>query len=124
MRGPNTERKITTLNYTKAGLKPTHELFAVKEGADSRAFWTKIGAAWPHKRVVFLEVIRGRPIIFGRPRWDPLQGLLSLKSKIRMSQVVESKSGITYQFDTLNRSFSREISPLRKRGGRGIGCGS
>jgi len=35
---------------TKTGQKPTHELFAVKDGAEGKkAFWTKIGAAWPHK---------------------------------------------------------------------------
>ncbi len=37
-------------NTTNTGQKPTHELFAVKDGAESKkAFWTKIGAAWPHK---------------------------------------------------------------------------
>lgn len=34
---------------TKTGQKPTHELFAVKDGAEGKGFWTKIGAAWPHK---------------------------------------------------------------------------
>ena len=35
---------------TKTGRKTTHELFAVKDGAEGKkAFWTKIGAAWPHK---------------------------------------------------------------------------
>jgi hypothetical protein len=34
---------------TKTGQKPTHALFAVKNGAEAKAFWTKIGAAWPHK---------------------------------------------------------------------------
>ena len=35
---------------TKTGQKPTHEVFAVKNGAEGqKAFWTKIGAAWPHK---------------------------------------------------------------------------
>jgi hypothetical protein len=37
-------------NTTNTGQKPTHELFAVKGGAEGKkAFWTKIGAAWPHK---------------------------------------------------------------------------
>jgi hypothetical protein len=37
-------------NNTKTGQKPTHEVFAVKNGAEGeKAFWTKIGAAWPHK---------------------------------------------------------------------------
>jgi len=34
---------------SKPKQKPTHELFAVKDGAEGKAFWTKIGAAWPHK---------------------------------------------------------------------------
>ena len=33
----------------KIGQKPTHEVFAVKNGTEGKAFWTKIGAAWPHK---------------------------------------------------------------------------
>jgi len=36
-------------NETKTGQRPTHEIFAVKEAAKGKAFWTKIGAAWPHK---------------------------------------------------------------------------
>lgn len=28
---------------------PTHELFAVQKGNDGKAYWTKIGAAWPHE---------------------------------------------------------------------------
>lgn len=34
---------------TKTGQKPTHEIFAVKDGEDGKAYWTKIGGAWPHK---------------------------------------------------------------------------
>ena len=38
------------MSTTKTGQKPTHEVFAVKKGAEGeKAFWTKIGAAWPHK---------------------------------------------------------------------------
>jgi hypothetical protein len=33
----------------KTGQEPTHKLFAVKEGAEGKAFWTKIDAGWPHK---------------------------------------------------------------------------
>ncbi|MGA2401979.1 MAG: hypothetical protein ABSG91_09750 [Syntrophobacteraceae bacterium] len=29
---------------TKTGQKPTHEVFAVKNGAEGKAYWTKIGA--------------------------------------------------------------------------------
>ena len=35
--------------HTETGQKPTHELFAVQDNAEGKAFWTKIGAAWPHK---------------------------------------------------------------------------
>ena len=31
------------------GQKPAHELFAVQDNAEGKSFWTKIGAAWPHK---------------------------------------------------------------------------
>jgi hypothetical protein len=34
---------------TKTGRKPTYEVFAVKNGAEGKAVWMKIGAAWPHK---------------------------------------------------------------------------
>lgn len=49
VRGQTKERNIIMNNDTKPGQKPTHEIFAVKDGADGKAFWTKIGAAWPHK---------------------------------------------------------------------------
>jgi hypothetical protein len=47
--GQTTERDIIMSNDTKTGQKPTHELFAVKDGKEGKSFWTKIGAAWPHK---------------------------------------------------------------------------
>ena len=29
---------------------PTHRVYTVKDGkADKKAFWTRIGSAWPHK---------------------------------------------------------------------------
>lgn len=28
---------------------PTHEIFAVETGSNGKAYWTKIGAAWPHE---------------------------------------------------------------------------
>lgn len=34
---------------TKSGRKPSYEVFSVENGAESKAVWTKIGAAWPHK---------------------------------------------------------------------------
>ncbi|MDR3568717.1 MAG: hypothetical protein P4L43_11885 [Syntrophobacteraceae bacterium] len=38
------------MTNTNTGQKPTHELFAVKDSAEGKkAFWTRIGAAWPHK---------------------------------------------------------------------------
>lgn len=37
------------MTTTKTPNKPSHELFTVKDGAESKGVWTKIGAAWPHK---------------------------------------------------------------------------
>lgn len=41
------------MNKTQRSDKaPTHEVFAVRrdgDGDDAKSFWTKIGAAWPHK---------------------------------------------------------------------------
>lgn len=37
------------MSDTKAGQKPTHEVFAAKDGAKSKALWAKIVAACPHK---------------------------------------------------------------------------
>jgi hypothetical protein len=36
-------------NTTKTGQKPAYEVFTVEDGAEGKAVWTKIGAAWPHK---------------------------------------------------------------------------
>ena len=36
-------------NTETTGKKPSHEVFAVEEGASGKGFWTKIGAAWPHE---------------------------------------------------------------------------
>jgi len=49
VRGQITERNIIMTSNNKIGQKPTHEVFAVKNGTEGKAFWTKIGAAWPHK---------------------------------------------------------------------------
>ena len=34
---------------SQKGQKPSHELLAVKQTKDGKAYWTRIGAAWPHK---------------------------------------------------------------------------
>jgi hypothetical protein len=45
---------------TKTGQKPTHELLAEENGAEGqKAFWTKIGAAWPHKDAEGAERVIG-----------------------------------------------------------------
>jgi hypothetical protein len=44
VRGRTTERNIIMTSNTKTGQKPTHEVFAVKNGAEGKAYWTKIGA--------------------------------------------------------------------------------
>ena len=49
VRGQTKERNIIMKEDTKTGRKPTYEIFAVKDGVDGKAVWTKIGAAWPHK---------------------------------------------------------------------------
>ncbi|MGH7242377.1 MAG: hypothetical protein ACREJD_03045 [Phycisphaerales bacterium] len=36
---------MTTTTASKA---PTHAVYHVREGKDNKAFWTRIGAAWPH----------------------------------------------------------------------------
>lgn len=37
------------MSNDKTNRAPTHELFTLKDNAKGKAFWTKIGAAWPHK---------------------------------------------------------------------------
>jgi hypothetical protein len=49
VRGQTQERNTLMTNTTKTGQKPTHEIFAVKDGTEGKSCWTKIGAAWPHK---------------------------------------------------------------------------
>ncbi len=49
VRGQTKERDFTMSSNTKTGQKPTYEVFIVQDGAEGKAVWTKIGAAWPHK---------------------------------------------------------------------------
>ena len=49
VRGQIKERNIIMSNDSKTGQKPTYEVFTVQDGAEGKASWTKIGAAWPHK---------------------------------------------------------------------------
>jgi hypothetical protein len=40
------------MSKTRSDKAPTHEIFAVRKDSDdknAKGFWTKIGAAWPHK---------------------------------------------------------------------------
>lgn len=38
------------MSNTSTKTRPTHRIYAVsKKEGDAKAFWTDIGAAWPHK---------------------------------------------------------------------------
>ncbi|MGH7243418.1 MAG: hypothetical protein ACREJD_08390 [Phycisphaerales bacterium] len=38
-----------TTNNTVSSKAPTHAAYHVREGKDKKGFFTRIGAAWPHK---------------------------------------------------------------------------
>jgi hypothetical protein len=48
VRGSTNRKELAMSNETKTGNMPTHDIFAVKDSADGKGFWTKIGAAWAH----------------------------------------------------------------------------
>lgn len=39
---------MTNSNTKATGKSPTHAVYHVREGKDSKGYWTRIGSAWPH----------------------------------------------------------------------------